>query len=320
MQPTDRQPNDGAVAVEREYDSYDVLVVGGGPAGLTAAIYLARFHLNALVVDRGESRASLIPKTHNHAGFPDGISGRQLIDRMREQAVRHGATVLHGEVRSLARNEDGFVAKVPTRVIRCRAILLATGVSNRRPKLEQNVHEEALQRGLLRYCPVCDGYEVTDQKVAVIGTGARGYKEAQFLRSYTADVTLIAPEGAHELDEQQRHGLNDAEIAIVDGPSQIDISDDGIHITAPSGSEAFDTVYPALGSRIHSELAAQLGAQTSEDGCMLVDGHQRTDVPGLYAAGDVVLGLDQISHAMGEGGVAATSIRNDLDALRPMRR
>ena len=70
----------------------------------------------------------------------------------------------------------------------------------------------------------------------------------------------------------------------------------------------------------HSELAAQLGAQTSEDGCMVVDGHQRTDVPGLYAAGDVVLGLDQISHAMGEGGVAATSIRNDLDALRPMRR
>ena len=74
------------------------------------------------------------------------------------------------------------------------------------------------------------------------------------------------------------------------------------------------------GSHIHSELAAQLGAQTSEDGCMVVDGHQRTDVPGLYAAGDVVLGLDQISHAMGEGGVAATSIRNDLDALRPMRR
>ena len=320
MEPTDRQRNDGAVAIEREYDSYDVLVVGGGPAGLTAAIYLARFHLNALVVDRGGSRASLIPQTHNHAGFPDGISGRELINRMREQAVRHGATVLHGEVRSIARNEDGFVASIAASVIRCRAILLATGIANRRPKLEHNVHEGAVQRGLLRYCPVCDGYEVTDQKVAVIGTGARGYKEAQFLRSYTADVTLIASDGAHDLDEHQRHKLADAEITIVDGPSTIHISGNGVHVTVPSGSEAFDTVYPALGSHIHSELAAQLGAQTSEDGCMVVDGHQRTDVPGLYAAGDVVLGLDQISHAMGEGGVAATSIRNDLDALRPMRR
>jgi thioredoxin reductase (NADPH) len=221
LQPNDRERNDGAFSIERGGDSHDVLVIGGGPAGLTAAIYLARFHLNVLLVDRGESRASLIPKTHNHAGFPDGISGRQLIDRMREQAVRHGATVLHGEVRSLARNEDGFVASIAANVIRCRAILLATGVANRRPKLEHDVHEEALQRGLLRYCPVCDGYEVTDQKVAVIGTGARGYKEAQFLRSYTSDVTLIAPDGAHDLDAHQRHELTDAEITIVDGPYEL---------------------------------------------------------------------------------------------------
>ena len=123
--------------------------------------------------------------------------------------------------------------------------------------------------------------------MAVIGTGPRGYKEAQFLRSYTADVTLVAPDGAHELDEHQRHGLTDAEITMVDGPSAIDISEDGIHITAPSGSEAFDTVYPALSSHINSELAGQLGARMSEDGCMVVDRHQQTDVPGLYAAGDV---------------------------------
>ncbi|HEU4704691.1 MAG TPA: FAD-dependent oxidoreductase, partial [Sphingomicrobium sp.] len=86
------------------------------------------------------------------------------------------------------------------------------------------------------------------------------------------------------------------------------------------GRLRFDSVYPALGSRVRSELAAEAGARTSADGCLVVDAHQRTDVPGLFAAGDVVKGLDQISHAMGEGGVAATAIRNYLAELAPLRR
>ena len=83
---------------------------------------------------------------------------------------------------------------------------------------------------------------------------------------------------------------------------------------------SFDTVYPALGSDIHSKLAAALGAVLTDEGCIKVDAHQRTSVPGLYAAGDVVVGLDQISHAMGEAGVAATTIRNDLATAKPMLR
>lgn len=299
----------------------DVLVIGGGPAGLTAAIYLARFHLDVIVIDRGDSRASLIPRTRNHAGFPDGIAGPDLLARMRKQAVQYGARVIDGEVAKLDRDREGFVASAGSTVIKARVVLIATGVSNIRPSMPDAVHDAALSEGLLRYCPVCDGFEVTDSRVAVIGTGERGVKEATFLRSYTADLTLIAPHGRHDLDAAQRHMLESAGIAMVDGPCfDFVIESRGIGVVTPSGTEMFDTAYPALGSRIHSELAKQLGARTTEDGCMVVDSHQRTDVAGLYAAGDVVLGLDQISHAMGEGGVAATTIRNDLSEIKPLRR
>ncbi|MEH3046406.1 NAD(P)/FAD-dependent oxidoreductase [Sphingomonas adhaesiva] len=298
-------------------DETDVLIVGGGPAGLTAAIYLARFHLRVTVVDRGGGRATLIPKTRNHAGFPEGIAGAELVRRMRDQAERYGARTIAAEVTALARVADRFIATAGAHAVTARAVLLATGVTNHRPAMDEAMHDAALARGLLRYCPICDGYEVTDRRVAVIGTGERGVREALFLRGYTADVTLIAPERGHDLDDTARATLAEAGVTLAGEPcGAIALADAAIVI----GGRRFDTAYPALGSAIHSGLAAMLGAATSPDGCMIVDAHQRTAVPGLYAAGDVVLGLDQISHAMGEGGVAATTIRNDLADRAPLRR
>ncbi|WCT72648.1 NAD(P)/FAD-dependent oxidoreductase [Sphingomonas naphthae] len=299
----------------------DVVVIGGGPAGLTAAIYLARFHLGVTVIDRGGGRANSIPRTRNHSGFPDGITGADLVERMRTQAVNYGAINEIGEATAIERDGDGFVVWAAGSGYRCCAVLLATGAANNRPEMDLNDHDAALSRGLLRYCPICDGFEVTDQRVAVIGTGEHGSREANFLRSYTADVTLIAPSGPHDLNADQRQTLRDAGVDIVDGPCvNIEIGDDDIVLEVPSGRRHFATAYPALGSRIHSDLAKPLGVEMSDDGCMVVDRHQRTDIPGLYAAGDVVFGLDQISHAMGEGGVAATTIRNDLAERRPIRR
>ena len=306
----------------------DVLVVGSGPAGLTAAIYLSRFHLRTVVVDAGSSRAEWIPVSHNHAGFPGGIPGRELLERMREQAVEFGTVIVGGEVTAIQHDGERFVAtgtgQATAAEWRARAVLLATGVVNNRPPMPDDLHAEALATGRLRYCPICDGFEVTDRRVGVIGTGDRGVKEATFLRSYTADLTLIAPDGAHDLDAAARRGLDAAGIAIVDGPARdfalVGGSEGGIDVATADGRLRFDSIYPALGSVIHSRLAASLGAKTEDSGCILVDRHQRTSVPGVYAAGDVVLGLDQISHAMGEGGVAATTIRNDLADQQPLRR
>lgn len=302
----------------RTADILDCAIVGGGPAGLTAAIYLARFHLRAVVIDGGQSRAALIPTTHNHAGFPRGISGRTLLKRMERQACNFGASIVRGWIESLMIDDTGFVLTGSTETIRARSVLLATGVRNIRPQIAERDHSRALRAGLLRYCPICDGFEVTDRRVGVVGTGERGAEEALFLRSYSADVTLLPATGRHDLDPKTRERLRTAGVAVDDTPAGILTIDLGQkRIFAHAGATWFDTVYPALGSVIHSDLARMAGATLSADGCIIVDAHQRCGVAGLFAAGDVVKGLDQISHAMGEGGVAATTIRNDLAAVEP---
>src|SRR5436190_11320797 len=193
----------------------DCLVIGGGPAGLTAAIYLARFHLRILVVDGGKGRAATIPCTHNHAGYPDGISGAELIRLMKEQAQKYGAKIIEGTVTKLERDAGSglFDAEWGSGPVRSRSVLLATGVSNRRPPMDEALHDDALARGLIRYCPICDGYEVTDKKVGVIGSGGHGVAEALFLRGYTADVTLIAPDKAMKASAKDRQLLDKAGIA-----------------------------------------------------------------------------------------------------------
>jgi thioredoxin reductase (NADPH) len=299
----------------------DCLIIGAGPAGLTAAIYLARFRLSVAIIDSGRSRAASIPCSRNQAGFPNGIAGTDLLARMRRQAARFGVTVQSGLVTDLQRRGDLFTADGVGMPVQARTVLLATGVTNRRPDMPDSIHDAALSRGRLRYCPVCDGFEITDQRVAVIGTGERGVREAEFLRSYTRDVTLVASDGPHRLTETERQRLAAIGVPVVDGPARdFVLKEQGLGFVSATGRLVFESVYPALGSEIHAGIAAALGATCTDDGCVRVDAHQRTSVPGLYAAGDVVIGLDQISHAMGQAGVAATAIRNDLAAQAPRLR
>ncbi|BCA57910.1 NAD(P)/FAD-dependent oxidoreductase [Sphingomonas sp. HMP6] len=299
----------------------DCIIIGAGPAGLTAAIYLARFHLKIRLFDNGSSRAALIPRTNNHAGYPDGIPGVDLLLLMRRQAERFGAVREEAQVDAIEPVSGGFRVHVGDKVAQARTVLLATGVVNNRPDMPDDVHDEALARGLLRYCPICDGYEVTDKRVGVIGTGDHGMREALFLRGFTKDVTLIAPGAAHDLNDACRAKLEEAGIAHLDGPcSSIAIDGDVLRIETAGGPQCFDSVYPALGSVIRSELAVAAGARATAEGCLEVDDHQRTSIPGLFAAGDVVKGLDQISHAMGEAGVASTAIRNLLAERAPLLR
>lgn len=300
----------------------DCIIIGAGPAGLTAAIYLARYHLSIRLFDSGTSRAAWIPCTHNHAGYPDGISGKELLARMQQQARKYGAVREEKRVEHLAKTGDHFTIRTDSGTFTARSVLLATGVVNRRPDaLPDDVHDEALARGLLRYCPVCDGYEVTDKRVAVIGTSTHGTTEALFLRGFTADLTLVSPHGDHDLDEECSAKLEEAGIARVAGPcGGFAIEGDTLAFDTADERMAFDSVYPALGSHVRSELAADAGARTTDEGCVIVDDHLETTVPGLFGAGDVVIGLDQISHAMGQAGVAATAIRNHLAREKPIRR
>ncbi len=300
---------------------HDCIVVGGGPAGLTAAIYLARFHLAVAVFDDRRSRAELIPLARNHAGYPVGVSGRDLLRRMRFQAESFGAVVLPLHVEAVERREHGFVVTAEAARFHAARVLLATGVINLPPGMSHQDHDDALRRGLLRYCPICDGYEVTDHNVALLGSGEHAIAEAEFLRSYTARVSLLAPHGPHRFSDAQRDRIAAWNIVAIDGPvTGITPGPAQISLAADGETLGFDTLYSALGTEVRSELARGAGALTSADGAVLVDRHQMTSLEGLYAAGDVVKGLDQISAAMGQAGIAATAMRNAICAARPLRR
>ena len=169
----------------------DCLVIGAGPAGLTAAIYLARFRSRFCMIDGGASRAALIPTSHNHAGFPEGIAGPVLLERMAAQARKYGADIVPGTVTSLQHDGDGaFTAQIDGQRLRARTVLMATGVVDIEPELPDL--PQAIRRGLIRHCAICDGYEVIGHRVGVIGRGDSGLREALFLRTYTEDITLLS--------------------------------------------------------------------------------------------------------------------------------
>jgi thioredoxin reductase (NADPH) len=296
-------------------ETFDAVVIGAGPAGLTAAIYLGRFRRRFLVVQAGDARAGWIPLSHNHPGFPAGISGRELLARMTTQAEQYGADIRPGCVETIRRTDGQFrLITQEGEAYAAPYVILATGVQDAEPRLPEVF--DAVQRGLIRICPICDGYEVTGQTIGVIGNGDKGAREARFMLTYSDAVTLIHVGDPAALSDAARKTLADARIDVVETPiGAVRIEDQRIRaLDFGSGDvRIFDVVYSALGSTPRKRLADQLGAAEDGDGCLHVDAHQRTSVDGLYAAGDLVRGLNQISVAQAEAAIAATDIHNRLD-------
>ncbi|HCF1891946.1 NAD(P)/FAD-dependent oxidoreductase [Pseudomonas aeruginosa] len=295
--------------------SIETIVVGAGPAGLTAALYLARYRRQVLVLHDDESRALRIPRTYNVPGYADGIVGTELIERMMEHATSYGAEIEQAEIRSAQRRDGMFLLEAADgHAWSCRALILATGLRLNQLDLPHETHEAAIQADVLRYCPVCDGYEHRDKRIGVIGCDADGAAEALFLRQYSRDITLMSLDRP-ELSSEQLVELDDAGITLVAGALRaLSPHDDRMDVLL-EGREAplsFDVVYPALGTRPRSELATGIGADVEPGGCLPAGAPRQTDVPGLFAAGDVVEGLDQISVAIGHGAIAATCAHNWL--------
>jgi thioredoxin reductase (NADPH) len=292
-------------------DILDCLIIGGGPAGLTAAMYLARYRRNARLIDAGESRAALIPASNNYPGFK-GIEGVELLRRLKEQALTYGAFCVSGEVMELRGDRaHGFTASCGGKEIQARTILLATGLVDKRPE-RQVASEESLPSDAIRYCPICDGFEAMDKRIGVVGDLSDAGKKALFLRMYSRDVWVFAMDAGRP---EIKTTLTASGIAIADKPKRIIRAAKGLTVTLESGaSYDVDILYPAMGCMVRSEFAVALDAASTDVGTLRVDGHQQTTVDGLYAIGDVVSDLHQISVATGHAAIAATAIHNRLEA------
>jgi len=295
----------------------DILIVGAGPAGLTAGMYLARYRRNVRIVHDGRSRALWVPRSRNIPGFPDGIVGADLIARMSDHAARYGAEIVEGRVVEIARDEDRALFRVRLdsgAVIGARGLILATGVDTNLAKLDSGDHQAAVRNGVLRYCPICDGFEHSDEKIAVLGSDLHGAAEAMFLRQYSRDVTLI-PKWQVALTDKQRGELEASGVDVLEGRVlRLDATGEAmfVAIEGEAAPRRFDTLYPAFGSTPRGELAAMLGPLTDPNGCIPFSAFSDGLLPGVYAAGDVVEGLDQISVATGQGAMAATRLHNWL--------
>jgi thioredoxin reductase (NADPH) len=292
---------------------HDCLIIGAGPAGLSAATYLARYRRDVLCVEAQPSRAAWIPASHNLAGYPDGISGEALLARLREQAAVHGVAPRQARVETLRVIEGGFEASAGGELLRAARVILATGVLDQHPDFPGM--RGATQAGVVRWCPICDAFEVLDQDVAVLGPARSALGHALFLRTYTRSVTLVALGDSPGLDADALARLEAAGIELLVEPV-IDArpaAGGGIELSlAGGGQRRFDTLYPMQGCSVQSDLALQVGARCDDKGDIVVDAHQATSVPGLYAAGDVVSAINQIGVAFGHAAVAATAVHRSL--------
>jgi thioredoxin reductase (NADPH) len=279
---------------------------------MTAAIFLARFRRSVVVLNDGASRAALIPRSHNHPAFPGGIAGEALLQRMRRQLQELAVPIESGTAESASRVDAGLCVRT-NKAWHARFVIFATGVRDRLPPLLDA--PDHVRSGVIRQCPICDGYEVAGRRVAVIGSDRAAAGEALFLRSYTGCLTLVTLGRPLDLPSGCMDSLEKAGIAIADMPVRaIECAAvSGARISFENGSARdFDAIYSGLGVTPRTELAAALGVECAADGRIVTDPHQRTSVDHVYAAGDAVTGLNQLAVAMAQAEIAAVDIHRHL--------
>jgi thioredoxin reductase (NADPH) len=293
----------------------DSVIVGAGPAGLSAALYLARYLRRPLVLHDGTARAARIPESFNVPGFPGGVCGADLLARMTGQAEQFGARLIETKIVGAERSGDHFALQAEDgHRWTARTLILATGIELHQVDMPTDQHEAAIRAGVLRYCPICDGFEYRDKRIVVVGCDEQGAAEALFMRHFSEQITLV-PRAFSELDPATRAELERAGIAVIErriacyAPSSEAMV---IYLEGLDEPLNFDLMVPGLGVTPRAELARQLGVAVNHKGCCDERALFDSGVPGLWVAGDVLEGLDQISVAIGHGAIAATRAHNWL--------
>ncbi|MBB3112977.1 thioredoxin reductase [Paenibacillus phyllosphaerae] len=297
--------------------SYDCIIVGGGLAGLQAAIQLGRYRRSTLVIDAEDGRSVICRRYNNILGWPEGISGPELREAGKWQAKAHGVHFLNGKAASAEKTADGF--KLTTQAgeqVTGRRLLLATGVVDRLPEIPGL--SDCLGSSLY-VCPDCDGYEASDRKTVILGSGKAGAYMALTVRYWTNQLIYINHE-SREIDETLARKLEEQGIVTVNAaierieaakqsPEQLH----AIHLANGQRIEALVGFVAFGGNEVRSELADQLGIQLHRNRHILVDARTKmTSVPGVWAAGDIVAHSEQTVIAMGDGSQAAIWMHKTL--------
>jgi thioredoxin reductase len=291
-----------------EHDSYDVAVIGGGAAGLSAALVLGRARRRVAVIDAGTPRNA--PAAHMH-GFlsRDGMPPADLVAAARAEVRGYGVDLVDGRVVEIA---NGFTLRLAGgRTIEARRLLLATGAVDELPDIPGA--RERWGRDFL-HCPYCHGWEVRDQPIGVLGTNAGSVDHAHLLRQWSDDVVFFAH--TYPLTTTERATLHARGIQVVDGlVERLSVVGDRLDAVRLSDGRAVPRtavfIRPALHARIDGPVAS-LGCTLDADGFVRVDATGRTSVPGVWAAGNAANPRAQVITAAGEGSAAAIDINTDL--------
>jgi thioredoxin reductase (NADPH) len=288
---------------------YDVLVVGGGPAGLSAALYLARYDRQVALFDAGQGRSTWHQINHNYLGFPGGVPARRLRDLGREQLAEYDqVTVLEHKITDLQRTDNIFVASGQAGEWRGRAVIFCTGVIDHYPHFDG--WEEYVGHSMF-WCITCDGYGCQMARVVVAGNTNAAAAEALQLQRFTKDISVLTNSRDCWIDEKFQERLKQHNIPLIHDKIDSAIGQDGQFeaLCTKSGQRIkLDQLFCQHGATPQSQLARDLGVTLSPEGYIDVDTEQKTNVPGVYAAGDVTrLHSHQITTAVHEGGQAASA-------------
>jgi len=281
----------------------EVIIIGAGPAGLSAAIYTARAGLDTLILGC-EPKIAGDYDIDNYFGFEETITGKDLIERGRKQAARFGAAIECERVLSIYHNDDGtFHVKTEQRELDTCALILATGVSRARPGIK-NI-EDYDGKGV-SYCVSCDGFFYKGKKVAVLGEAIFAANQAIELTNYTQDVVVVTQGKKPAMTAEFEQRLADLGIPILERKIAHLQGDPGLESVVFEDGETMklDGLFIAMGEASSMDFAYSLGLERS--GVFVkADEEQRTNISGVYAAGDCIGGFLQIAVAVGEGAKAA---------------
>lgn len=276
----------------------NVIILGSGPAGISAALYTARAGLRTLVLGKDGGALLKTDKIENYYGFPEPISGKELVKNGVAQAKRLGVSVEEREATGLSFDGEFEVSAGKTSY-RAPFVLLATGASRSAPKIGGLREFEG--KGV-SYCAVCDGFFYRKKEVAVLGAGDYALHEAKELLPVASKVSVLLNGAEPETDFPTEFSVVSGKIAAVEGEGTVR------SVRMESGeSLPVSGLFVAVGVAGSADLARKVGAQL-QGTSVVVDEKRRTNVPGLFAAGDCTGGLLQIAKAVGDGAVAGTEI------------